>query len=102
MGFHRDSENSADSSILTAPVRRSLRALVLEFVMQSCVNSAMAPQPAIDEFDTTTLANINDVGLQSCPTATRQAHLEQQMYTLEGLRSCCCTLPSSGIFPHYT
>ncbi|KIW12487.1 hypothetical protein PV08_09764 [Exophiala spinifera] len=60
MGLHRDPDNFPKMCILQAEIRRRLWATILEYIVQSSLDSGMPPLITFEDFDTTAPANIDD------------------------------------------
>jgi hypothetical protein len=60
IGLHRDPKHLPAMSLLEAELRRRIWASILEFCIQSSLDSAMPPRISLDEFDTEAPSNIND------------------------------------------
>lgn len=60
IGLHRDPKYLPTMSTLHAEIRRRLWATIVEFAVQSSLDSAMPPRISFDEFDTEAPSNIND------------------------------------------
>ncbi|PKX93962.1 C6 zinc finger domain protein [Aspergillus novofumigatus IBT 16806] len=80
LGLHRDPKHLPAISVLQAELRRRLWYTILEFNVQSSLDSWMPPRISFDEFDTEPPSNINDDVLdelttkfQSCPKGTLTA-----------------------------
>ncbi|KAF7184681.1 hypothetical protein CNMCM7691_006043 [Aspergillus felis] len=80
LGLHRDPKHLPAISVLQAELRRRLWYTILEFIVQSSLDSWMPPRISFDEFDTEPPSNINDdmldestTELQPCPKGTLTA-----------------------------
>ncbi|KAI1860400.1 uncharacterized protein JN550_011552 [Neoarthrinium moseri] len=60
LGLHRDPQHLPPMSSLQAELRRRLWATILDFVVQSALDSRMPPRISVDEFDTGPPLNVND------------------------------------------
>ncbi|KKY24777.1 putative c6 zinc finger domain-containing protein [Phaeomoniella chlamydospora] len=63
MGLHRDPSHFPKMSAMQGEIRRRLWATVLEFQLQSCLDTGMPPMLPLDDFDTALPANLNDEDL---------------------------------------
>ncbi|RHZ51787.1 uncharacterized protein CDV56_102081 [Aspergillus thermomutatus] len=68
LGLHRDPKHLPAISVLQAELRRRLWYTILEFVVQSSLDSWMPPRISCDEFDTEPPSNINDEKLDESTT----------------------------------
>ncbi|KAI0970164.1 hypothetical protein F4678DRAFT_437701 [Xylaria arbuscula] len=60
IGLHRDPRHLPITSLLQAEVRRRLWYTILEFLVQSSLDSAMPPRISFEDFDTEAPSNNND------------------------------------------
>ncbi|KAJ9639822.1 hypothetical protein H2204_003615 [Knufia peltigerae] len=60
MGLHRDPKAFPKMSILQAEIRRRLWATILEYTVQSSLDSGMPPMITFEDFDTAAPANVDD------------------------------------------
>ncbi|KAI0449988.1 hypothetical protein F5B21DRAFT_492670 [Xylaria acuta] len=60
IGLHRDPKHLPVMSLLEAEVRRRLWYTILEFIVQSSLDSAMPPRISFEDFDTESPSNNND------------------------------------------
>lgn len=68
IGLHRDPKHLPAMSVLQAEIRRRLWATILEFILQTSLDTAMPPRISFDEFDTEAPSNINDDELDDSTT----------------------------------
>ncbi|KAI0406885.1 hypothetical protein F4802DRAFT_80531 [Xylaria palmicola] len=69
IGLHRDPRHLPSMSLLEAEVRRRLWYTILEFLVQSSLDSAMPPRISYDDFDTEAPSNNNDDEIEESTTA---------------------------------
>lgn len=60
MGLHRDPKHFPKMGVLQAEIRRRLWATILEYTVQSSLDSGMPPLITFEDFDTAAPANIDD------------------------------------------
>lgn len=63
MGLHRDPDHLPRMTLLDSEIRRRLWATILEFVVQSSLDSAMPPRLSPADFDTKPPINVNDADI---------------------------------------
>jgi hypothetical protein len=68
LGLHRDPKHLPAISVLQVELRRRLWYTILEFAVQSSLDSWMPPRISYDEFDTEPPSNINDESLDESTT----------------------------------
>lgn len=80
MGLHRDPTHLPKMSLLQAELRRRLWATILDFNIQSSLDSALPPRVAIHDFDVKSPSNVDDGELNessaSIPTHTDDTFTE--------------------------
>ncbi|KAI0097760.1 hypothetical protein GGR51DRAFT_540221 [Nemania sp. FL0031] len=69
IGLHRDPKHLPSMSLLEAEVRRRLWYTILEFLVQSSLDSALPPRISSDDFDTEPPSNNNDDEIDESTTA---------------------------------
>ncbi|KAI1426390.1 hypothetical protein F5Y12DRAFT_279311 [Xylaria sp. FL1777] len=69
IGLHRDPKHLPSMSLLQAEVRRRLWYTILEFLVQSSLDSAMPPRISLEDFDTESPSNNNDDEIDESVTA---------------------------------
>ncbi|KAI0903382.1 hypothetical protein F4823DRAFT_618764 [Ustulina deusta] len=69
IGLHRDPKHLPSMSLLHAEVRRRLWYTILEFLVQSSLDSAMPPRISLEDFDTECPSNNNDDEIDESTTA---------------------------------
>ncbi|KAI1294299.1 hypothetical protein F5Y03DRAFT_387745 [Xylaria venustula] len=73
IGLHRDPKHLPSMSLLQAEVRRRLWYTILEFLVQSSLDSAMPPRISFEDFDTDPPSNNNDTEVDET-TTTLEPH----------------------------
>ncbi|KAJ5460447.1 uncharacterized protein N7458_001999 [Penicillium daleae] len=81
LGLHRDPKHLPAISVLQVELRRRLWYTILEFAVQSSLDSWVPPRISYDEFDTEPPSNINDESLDESTT-------ELQLALIESLSVC--------------
>lgn len=81
IGLHRDPKHLRAISVLQGELRRRLWITILEFVVQSSLDTSMPPRISFDEFDTEPPSNINDEELDES-TIMIQPHPKSTFTTM--------------------
>ncbi|KAK3323370.1 fungal-specific transcription factor domain-containing protein [Cercophora scortea] len=105
MGLHRDPDNLPKMSVLRAEVRRRLWATILEFALQSSLDSGGPPLVSLSDFDTHHPSNFDDDQLseneQFSPSPRQFSTFTQTTVQLALLRSFPVRLAIAQFVNHF-